>query len=693
MSYLGLSSSGLEQFDAESWFDAGLELVVNLSNGLLAGITDYVLPAITSIANIIGGFFIGASPPPMGPLSQITEGGKNTIKAYVEGLVAGLQSADIKTMAGDILNNIIGLEGQALAQEKAIKGLEKWVDEAAKAVKAKQREIKLFDLATEDIPERFTRARRRQLELELLAAQDEKDRRKEALDIAKEQLKVTKDYIRAQETILRALEAQQKVREKEEKADEAAKKGIDRGLTEFGIDDEKMKAEIAKWKELFGNKLQPLFDTWKEGLGEVADFIRGFLGIDLGDGARTEHWLLGSTTRMSIDTIVEGITNLGNAMRDFTQGLSAGWEKLPDGAKKLILGIMAATVFPKLALLAGLGLTVEDGAHFDAKGAALIIAGLFGLGKGAGLIGAAGTTISIIFSLGIATAQGVSSAIGLTALLKALGIASAGAAGATVSALFIPVTILVGLITWRGKDLYQAIAQMEMVIFIKAIEGLAALQNKIQELFPKWMFWQDMNDIDEMIDPMAKAALAYNEEVEGWQQPWERLWNKIIPGAVEDAQPAIEEAADEALNVIPNEAGERGAHGLVYGSVIPDMMNAIVKLWRDLPGRITPHLENLYSIIMRTMKMISFEWQMEWQEMVLHTEMSLVRLTEGFMALETMLQQLQYQNQQLEYGQAAAAAGATPGAMGITLDLDADETRRLMMEGVYQGITDTFGRS
>ena len=63
-----------------------------------------------------------------------------------------------------------------------------------------------FDIETAEIPERFTRARRRQLELEVLRAEQEKKRRKEALDAAKEQLRVTKDLLRTQRQILSQLE-------------------------------------------------------------------------------------------------------------------------------------------------------------------------------------------------------------------------------------------------------------------------------------------------------------------------------------------------------------------------------------------------------------------------------------------------------------------------------------------------------
>jgi hypothetical protein len=79
----------------------------------------------------------------------------------------------------------------------------------------------------------------------------------------------------------------------------------------------------------------------------------------------------------------------------------------------------------------------------------------------------------------------------------------------------------------------------------------------------------------------------------------------------------------------------------------------------------------------------------------------MARIAEGFMQLQTMMQELSYMNQQLEYQEAQAATAATQAAAGdgdggaggasVTLSLDADETRRLMTEGVYEGLADVLG--
>lgn len=707
--------TGLDQFDPESWFDAGLELMINFSEGLLTAVTDFVIPAITSIAQLIGSFFIGASPPPMGPLSEIREGGENTIKAYIEGLVAGLSSDQIKAMAKNILDNVINLEAQELAQEKAIKQLEKWVDEASEAVDAKRREIKLFDLATEDIPERFTRARRRQLEYELLAAQDEEKRRKKALELAKEQLKATKEYLRTQERVLRALEAQAKVREKEEKEDEA-KSELDKSFQDVeGIDTTKLEAEIEKWKKIFSDKLQPLFDVWKEGFGDIADFARGFIGVDP-DKIRgiTDMFLQGQAMRTGIDNIIDGITRLGQQIQNFLKILQEVDQNTPPWLKEIMKAVIGVIVFPKLSLAAGLVLTLEDPGNV--KGLLLLIGGLFGIGGGPLLLGAgkgvvtvATKVLPLVFSIAFSGSVGLFGA--LMNVLGAFGIGAGGVAAGGVSALVLPLTLLLGLILWKGKDILKSYIDLEGTFAILALKGLDKVQENIDKAFgPLFKLLgmeggtTDIVDFGALAGNVADALKGADETIAGWQQPWEKLWYEVLPGAVKAVAPDIDKASKETLYDPPYAWATQLDEDLVSRSIIPDMMRSIVDLYRNLPNQLRPHLETLYSVVIRTMEMISFEWQMEWAKMVMNTEFAMERIATGFIELSAMLQELTYMNQQLEYQAAQQAiagtqatgsglAAATASAMNVELRLDADETRRLWEEGTYDAITNTFSHN
>jgi hypothetical protein len=707
---------GLSDFDKEEWFDAGVELMVNFSEGLLTAITDFVLPTITGIASLIGNFFIGASPPPMGPLSKIREGGANTIKAYVEGLVAGMGSEQIKGLAQSILDNVINIEGQVLAQEKAIKGLEDWVDEATRAVEDKRREIKLFDLATEDIPERFTRARRRQLEYELLAAQDEEKRRKRTLELAKEQLKATKDYLRAQERILRALERQQKIREKEEK--DEAKSELDKSFIDVDIGTADLEAEAAKWKEIFTQKLQPLFDTWKEGLAELADFARGFIGADP-DKVRgwTEMFTMGKNARTGIDSIITGVTKLGNTLIEFAGRAQTAWGNTPEWLQKILMGIVGTLIFPRLALGAGLTLVLEDPSNV--KGILLLIGGLFGMGGGGilatggkGLVKGGIKTIGLVLKIGVSFAAGV--APWLAPLLSkiplvggTLGGAAAGAGGVTAGALVLPLTILIGLITWKGKDILQTYIQLEGSLLLLGLKGLDKVQEWVDRTLGPLLKLIGLDDGTKGIWDVGATAGAVAETLANVDQhlqekvknPWEYIWD-AIPETIKGKQGDIETAMDEAVyNPITGRL-EDIHEEVTGGSIVPDMMTDIVDLFQKLPGRLRPHLDTLYSTVIRTIQMISVEWQQEWTDMVINTEAAMARIAEGFVDLQTMMQELSYMNQQLEYQQAQAATAGTQGAAGdgdgdgsmsMALSLDADETRRLMTEGVYDGIADAFG--
>jgi hypothetical protein len=683
----------LDQFNAETWFDAGLELMINLTDGMFTALTEYVIPGITQIASIIGGFFIGASPPPSGPLSEIKEGGKNTLKAYVEGLVEGLDSASIEKLAADILQNIIDIEGQISLQEKSVSELERWVEEAGDAVDAKRREIKLFELETEDIPERFTRARRRQLELELLAAQDEQKRRKDALDIAKAQLKATKEYLRTQEGILRTLERQQKIREKEEKAAEEGKR-IDTGFKEFGgMDSGALEEQVAKWKSIFNEKLQPLFDEWKQGLGDLGDFVRGFIGADP-DKLRgvTEMFEQGATLRQGIDSIIAGLTTLGEKISWVMSSASENWEKLPPGLRQLIMGIVTAVVFPKVALVAGLTLELADPGNI--KGIFLSLMGLFGVGMGGSLISGAGKVVGLVIPLVFRVAI---APVGKAAAWL-IGSAAAGLAGAGAAGIAIPVAILVGLILWKGKDLLTTMLEIGTVLRLTGIKGLEWLKEQLEkigiEIFPETDFEAQAIDIAQ------QAAGAVEKLERDFKNPWEYMWD-TIQKKVEDTAPQIDAAAEEALYASPVGWAEAAYDETVRRSIVPDMMNAIVKEYRMLPERLRPHLEHLYSIIIRTMEMVSFEWNQKWMEMAMTAQTSIFAISESYMQLESMLQEIQYQNQQLQYQQAQSAASGTQAAVGaiaataggqtnINLELDADETRRLMEEGTYNAISGVF---
>lgn len=98
---------GLGDF-ARQMLIAGARLMGELANGIYGGLNTYVMPAVIAVATAIADFLVGQSPPPMGPLSKITEGGANVMKAWTDGFSgATLEpinnvAAFVDTALGDI---------------------------------------------------------------------------------------------------------------------------------------------------------------------------------------------------------------------------------------------------------------------------------------------------------------------------------------------------------------------------------------------------------------------------------------------------------------------------------------------------------------------------------------------------------------------------------------------------------------
>lgn len=235
-------------------------------------------------------------------LGALRDKGKETLKLMVNDILDAVTSTDLEQIGAAILNNIIDLEAQEIAQEKSIDNIEKWVDAAKREVDAAKDKLKLFDLATADIPERFTRARRRQLELEILRAEQEQDRRRDALDAAKEQLAVTKEQLKFQREILSLIEKRQ---------EESGGGGLDTGPVAGTIDTEAFKAQAEEFRKLFAEKLEPASERLKTAFGEVGDSIRE-----------------------AIDSAKELATSFGNVWTMVEEG----WNNLPEGVRTLLVG-------------------------------------------------------------------------------------------------------------------------------------------------------------------------------------------------------------------------------------------------------------------------------------------------------------------------------------------------------------------
>jgi len=99
--------------------------------------------------------------------------------------------------------------------EARLAAMEEWVEDASKKVEEIRRRVSKLESQWAEIPERFTRGRKRQLQAEIEAAEEEQRKRQEALDqqqklvnAAQEQVKLAEEYEREVEKTTNALQSQ-----------------------------------------------------------------------------------------------------------------------------------------------------------------------------------------------------------------------------------------------------------------------------------------------------------------------------------------------------------------------------------------------------------------------------------------------------------------------------------------------------
>lgn len=78
----------LDQF-ASNLFTAGWNAMVTYAQGMASGAREVLQSTVSGIAQTVADYFVGHSPPPKGPLSEVDTGGANVGKAWVKGLGIG----------------------------------------------------------------------------------------------------------------------------------------------------------------------------------------------------------------------------------------------------------------------------------------------------------------------------------------------------------------------------------------------------------------------------------------------------------------------------------------------------------------------------------------------------------------------------------------------------------------------------
>ena len=586
-------------------------------------VTETIAEIVTKPIQAVGGI--------IDALTSVTEGGKETIKRFVEGMVAGLSPESLAKVREAVLDNVINLEGQVIAQEKSIKLIEDWVDEAAKEVQRARDKLQIFDLQTADIPERYTRARRRQLETEIMAAEQEERRRKEALDAAKEQLAVTKDILAAQRNILSNIESAAK---------EAAKQsgsGINMGFVAPSKDLEEYKKKVEELTDSFRDRLQPTFTRLREDFEKLSELFRGLFGAET-TGKFNEFYEIGVGLADAVGRIGDGIGSIINSIDSIFASLIPGWENLDPGLRK----VLAAAV-----------------GYVGIK--ALVIPLSFEITKW--ILGA--TVGKAATALWGALAAGAS------------GIPLGGAAG-TAASIFIPLGIFIAAIKWgeNEKELMEWITfkrQKELLLSIQII-GTEAL-NKLLALFGYGEeSFKTVTINGETFTPGVDGAGVLDDT----ENIFESMWNKLTTMWNEGD---MRKAAEYGFTPIVDEA-EKVNDELVGHSIFPDMMDAIYDLFGNLPNRLTGPLGTLSATISQSMSGIKMQWMADWQEMVdaAVNSMNQINATQSQLQTATAASTASSGNQQTRNSVSAYEQ--------LRISLNAQETRRLMQEGVADGMAD-----
>lgn len=334
-------STFLDSFDPIEAFRAGVEFIRRLVNGIFTGINQFLIPAIRTVVDFLNQAFGRESTTQEDTRQQtsfadsldnvkdkfkevaeardrvIAQAKISALAAQAEARAAALAARDAALLAA--LQERVSKAGARLTdlreaernQKEVLRIFERTLRGAQRAVDNARDRLRLFDLQTADIPERFTRARRRQLQLEILRAEQAARARKEQVALAREQLKLTRDQLRAQEQLFKRLSSLlDEQKEKQEDAADGAIAGIDTGFAETTLAIGELNAETAKFAEEAAEILKPLTEDFVAGIEAVKE---GLAGINFGPIA---------------ETIIGGISDAIQVFLTFIQTVIAKWDEI-----------------------------------------------------------------------------------------------------------------------------------------------------------------------------------------------------------------------------------------------------------------------------------------------------------------------------------------------------------------------------
>lgn len=218
----------------DEWAKGAGRTMAAYANGILHGLTTYVMPAILTVAHAIASLLIGQSPPPEGPLSEIFSGGAAVMDAWVQGFVSS-SLQPVSQAAQDVANLMGGVASMSLGTvEKQLKKLEQYLAPFENRVGLLEARFKALDDVVQGAFKSIDQQQARLLERlnagdqaaadQIRALDVEREKYQDILDIqgavvddAKLQLSMAKATVSAQMTALeirkKQLEAQKKVTE------------------------------------------------------------------------------------------------------------------------------------------------------------------------------------------------------------------------------------------------------------------------------------------------------------------------------------------------------------------------------------------------------------------------------------------------------------------------------------------------
>lgn len=592
-------------------------------------------------------------------LLGIKEGGKETIGKMVEGLTEGLKNSDLKGIHDAILDSVIDLEGQELAQEKSIKSIEKWVSKAADELEAAQKRLKLFDLITADVPERYTRARRRQLELEVLKAEEERDARQASLEAAKEQLEATKAYLAAQREVLATIKS----------ISEAQSGGnIDRGFTPPTQDIESFKNEVESLVGVMDGKINPLIEKIKSLFSDIGGFIRGLTGADPA-GEITDVYTAGKLLATSLGNIGQSIKTVIDWVKKFGDASGSTWDNIPDGMKAALLVALGVAVTPLSNLLV-LTLNILFG---GANAAIWLITTIAKAGLPFNMNG------SVIMRLAMSGGKAV------TWLVTAL--AGAGAATLGLAAGVIAASVVVYLL-WDDQTAYDWLSgknakKVQIILLATIGETLqkvldffnAPITLDIEGAVKQQVGQMESGDYS-LAPPFAVAPLAAaNPGIAGMFAAAKTIWGTTADWIKGDK--SLAQAATDNVDKSIIQPFRLAYDAIIGNSIIPDLVRDVISEMTSLSTRIAPPMEEFKMVMLGYSSQISSQWVADFDMMSAAAQRAI-----------TLTQQAQLATRSAQATTLSGTAGAK--TLNANIVLNAKETNRIMREGVYQGISEVF---